>query len=459
MKTRFYTLLSAVAFTGLSFMSTELRAQNGQIQFFRPNNKDGINMFETSKKDTVPFKGLQVKVGGGFELSFQGLRDENTAVPAVKTVGAVTGNVNSLIPLIDGFNLPMANLNFDIQLADGMRLNLTSYLASRHHEETWVKGGYLQIDKLPFLHSDFVDNLMKKMTIIVGQYDVDYGDQHYRRTDGGNTIYNPFVENYVMDEFATETGMYVYYKCPKTNLFAMGGITNGELNETVVAPTKVDPETQQVNKYPPAFLGKVGYDKQLTPDFRLRVSGSFYTLGSANSNTLFGGDRTGSHYYYIMSNATTAGGTTLTQAVDYNAFSGRFNPGFSEEVHTYMGNIFLKYKGLEFFGTAETAKGRTISETSNRGATQFAADLIYRFPRQTENFYVAYRYNTVTATIQGNSTDVTVNRNVGSAGWFLTKNVVMKAEYVNQEYDNYDATNILNGGKFHGFMIEAAISF
>ena len=459
MKAKIYTLLGSIVIGGLSLIPTSLKAQNGDIQFYRPNSKDGVNIFETSKKDTVPFKGLKVKVGGGFEIDYQMLRDQNTAIPVTKTVGTATGNVNNLISLIDGVDLPMANLSFDVQLADGIRLNLTSYLAARHHEETWVKGGYLQIDKLPFLHSQLADNIMKSVTVVVGQYDVDYGDQHFRRSDGGNTIYNPFVENYVMDEFATEMGIHVYYKCAKTGLFAMGGITNGELDETVLQSTKTDAETGLLNDYQPAFLGKLGFDKQLTPDFRLRISGSFYTEKSANSITMFGGDRTGSHYFGVMSNPTTAAGSVLSNANDYNAFSGRFNPGFSEELHTYMGNVFLKYKGLEFFGTAENAVGRSISETSLRGAAQYAADLIYRFPAKTENFYVGYRYDTVTATILGNSQSVTVDRSVGALGWFITKNIMMNGEYVTQSYNNYDPTNILNGGKFNGFMVEAAIGF
>lgn len=429
------------------------------MQFYRPNDKSGINVFETSKKDTVKFTGLKVKIGGGFTLAYQTLKASNTATPVIKTVGTSTGDVNSITPLYNGFNLPMANLIFDVQLADGIRLNLTSYLSTRHHEDTWVKGGYLQIDKMPFLHSPLVDDIMKNVTFVVGQSDVDYGDQHFRRSDGGNTIYNPFIENYVMDEFATEIGMHVYYKCQKTGLFAMGGITDGELNAVTIAPTKIDAATGQVNKFPPAFLGKLGYDKQLNPDFRLRVSGSFYTVNSANSNTLFGGDRSGSNYFNVMSNPTTAAGTSLTQAVDYNAFSGRFNPGFSEENHSFMGNLFLKYKGLEFFGTIENARGRAITETSNRSAKQYAGDLVYRFPAETENFWIGYRYDTVNATITGNSSNVTVNRSAASAGWFLTKNIMMKGEYVSQQYKGYDATNLFNGGKFSGLVIQAAISF
>ncbi len=145
-------------------------------------------------------------------MEFQALRNFNTATPLTKP--GFTGNVNSLETLTNGFALPMANLNVDAQLADGVRMNITTYLSSRHHEDTWVKGGYIQFDKLLFLKSDLIDALMKNITIKVGQFDVDYGDQHYRRSDGGNTIYNPFIENYIMDEFATEMGAEVYYPYP-----------------------------------------------------------------------------------------------------------------------------------------------------------------------------------------------------------------------------------------------------
>ncbi|GAB3914658.1 hypothetical protein [Mucilaginibacter boryungensis] len=459
MKNKYLILIASITLSGIGFTPIVTHAQDAQMQFYRPNNKKGINVFETSKMDTIKFTGLKVNIGGGFTLAYQTLKASNTATPVIKTVGTSTGDVNSITPLYNGFNLPMANLIFDVQLADGIRLNLTSYLSARHHEDTWVKGGYLQIDKMPFLHSPLVDGIMKNVTFVVGQSDVDYGDQHFRRSDGGNTIYNPFIENYVMDEFATEIGMHVYYKCQKTGLFAMGGITDGELNAVTIAPTKIDAATGQVNKFPPAFLGKLGYDKQLNPDFRLRISGSFYTVSSANSNTLFGGDRSGSNYFNVMSNPITAAGTTLTQAVDYNAFSGRFNPGFSEENHSFMGNLFLKYQGLEFFGTIENAKGRAITETSNRTAKQYAGDLVYRFPAETEKFWIGYRYDTVNATITGNSSDVTVNRSAASAGWFLTQNIMMKGEYVSQQYKGYDATSLFNGGKFSGLVIQAAISF
>src|SRR5476651_1338130 len=158
MKTRIFTILGLVAITGLSLVPTGVKAQE-TIQYLCTNNQLGINVFDTSKLDTVKFTGLKVKVGGNFELTFQALGQSNTAIPLTKP--GFTGNVNSLIPLTHAFQLPMANLNVDIQLADGIRMNLTEYLAARHHEETWVKGGYIQFDKLPFLHSAIVDDIMK----------------------------------------------------------------------------------------------------------------------------------------------------------------------------------------------------------------------------------------------------------------------------------------------------------
>ncbi|MEO5570151.1 MAG: hypothetical protein ABIT08_13890 [Bacteroidia bacterium] len=423
------------------------KAQQNDIQYFRSNDKTGLNVFETSKNDSTEFTGLKVKVGGNFTQDFQALSHQNNATPVYNTDSV---NINQLISLTNGFTRAMANLNIDAQLDDGIRMNLTMYLSSRHHEETWVKGGYIQFDKLSFLKSEVIDNIMKSFTLKIGDYEVNYGDQHFRRTDGGNAIYNPFVENYIMDEFATEIGGEIDYH-PECGLIAVIGVTNGELNPTVVASSKIDSSTGKLNTYDPAFLAKLGYDKQFREDFRFRITGSCYLLQSSPGNTLFFGDRTGSHYFLVMEN-------TLASATA-NAWSGRFNPMFSEQVTAFMINPFVKFKGLELFGTYEMAKGRTITEKKMRTTTQYAIDLIYRFPNKKENFFVAGRYNSVTAGLPLIPNDIMINRVAGSIGWFLTKNVMMKAEYVNQEYKDYAQTDIRSGGTFDGFMIEASIGF
>ncbi|MEP7234483.1 MAG: hypothetical protein ABI778_04225 [Ignavibacteriota bacterium] len=429
--------------------ATIARAQQPTMQYYRPNDKLGLNMFEPSKNDTTQFTGLHVRIGGSFAQDYQSLTDRNDAAfrPTSKTDST---NANLLIPIAGGFNLAMANLTLDGQLEDGIRTNLTVYLSSRHHSETWVKNGYLQFDKLLFLHSDFINSVMESLTIRVGDLEVDYGDQHFRRADGGNEIDNPFVENYIMDEFATEIGTEIYFHPRESGIIAMIGITDGMLNPTVVVSSQIDSSTKSSNSYNPAFHAKLGFDKQLSEDLRVRITGSIYKESSTSSSTLFGGDRTGSHYFLVLEN--TAATTAST------AFSGRFNPSFSDAVTTFMINPFVKFGGLEFFGTYESATGRTIRESSTRGVTQLAADLIYRFGAN-ENFWIGARYNTVSATLPGNIADITINRIVASAGWFLTQNIMMKGEYVSQEYKNYPTEDIHSGGKFSGFIVEAALGF
>ncbi|MGB4846933.1 MAG: hypothetical protein WBP41_03395 [Saprospiraceae bacterium] len=421
-------------------------SQRPAIQYIRPNNKEGLNIFENSKKDTGSFESLKLSIGGNFTQDYQALNHKNDALDLV--VDSV--HINTLVPIKDGFNLAMANLNLNAQLADGIRMEITMYLSSRHHAEAWVKGGYIQFDKLTFLNSPFIDKLMKDFTIKIGDYEVDYGDQHYRRTDGGNAIYNPFVENYIMDEFTTEIGGDIIYH-PRSGALASFGITNGQLNPTVLIPTKPDPATGKIIKYKAAFHGKMGFDKQFTDDFRLRLTGSFYIDASAENNTLFFGDRAGSHYFFVMENehATSNG----------NAWSGRFNPKFTREVSTFMFNPFLQYKSLELFGTFEIGSGKQSTEPDRREVKQYAADIILRFPHKTENFWIGSRINTVNAFVPNSSREIIIKRITGSAGWFMTKNILAKIEYVTQVYQEFLTTDIRSNGKFNGFMIEASVGF
>lgn len=422
-----------------------LLAQQPKIANFRPYDKTGINQFETSKTDTVPFDGLKVRWGAGFTQQFQNLKQENS--------GAIgTATTNRLYPLQNGFMTAQANLFMDVQLADGIKLNVTSYLSARHHNETWVKGGYIQFDKVPF-KGKFWTDIMKITTIKIGHFEVNYGDQHFRRTDGGQALYNPFMDNYIMDQFATEIGGEVYVQ--KNGLFGMIGLTNGMIKGNIDStyPTVQDANTARN----PSFYFKGGIDKQVNNDVRVRFSASLYTNSSQAGSglTLYGGDRTGSNYQNVMEKAPA--GVTLPASTAV-AFSGRFNPGFSKKITAFMLNGFLKVKGVEIFGTYETANGRTKTEIDNRNATQTAIEGVYRFGKD-ENLFVGARYNEVKARLAGFTNDVKVNRTSLAAGWFLTKNVLLKAEIVDQKYLDFPTTDYRATGKFNGYVIEAIVGF
>ncbi len=154
-----------------------------KIQYARSFNKDGINVFEPSKVEDKEYEGFKLQIGAGFRQSYQMLRHESAS--------------QDLYALGNGFNLAAANLNIQVQLDDGIQILLENYMASRHHNEFWVKGGFIQIDKLPMF--DNPDWFTKYVRMKIGHMEINYGDTHFRRSDGGNAIYNPFVENNIMD--------------------------------------------------------------------------------------------------------------------------------------------------------------------------------------------------------------------------------------------------------------------
>ena len=315
-----------------------------------------------------------------------------------------------------------------------------------------MKGGFIQFDKLPFLEDPTLGGIMDFITVRVGHMEVNYGDTHFRRTDNGNAFHNPFVGNYIIDAFNTEIGGEIYYQ--NKGMIGMLGITGGEINGNISDLQANDKPNDDINKRNPSIIGKLGYDSEVAPNVRLRVTGSVYHTSSSAANHLFDGDRSGSRYYLVMVPPGSRAG-------DRGVFpSGRYNPGFGDKITSMVGNVFLKSGGFELFSFYETANGRSGSETQERTVDQFGADVLYRIGAK-ENVYIGGRYNTVNAEqmFNGTLTDVSINRYQLGAGWFVTNNILAKLEYVNQQYKDFPTSSILNGGEFNGIMIEAVVGF
>ena len=404
-----------------------------EINHFRPADQRGVNMFETPKEDLVPFNGFVLSFGGAFTQTYQGVAHENRANPVV--VNGV--NTNQLVTIGRGFNNAVANLNINAQLAPGIRVSMTSYLSARHHQETWVKDGYILIDDSP-IDNPLLKGIMKYTTMRVGHFEINYGDAHFRRSDNGNGMYNAFAGNYILDAFTTEIGAEVYGR--SKGFITMLGATSGEVKGQVTNPTG---RTMSV-------FGKVGFDRQLNQLVRVRLTGSFYANNKAASNTLFTGDRAGSAYYSILEN------TASTETAQ--AWSGQVRPGFSNKVNAEVINPFVKIGGAEFFGSFETATGGSFAEPKFRTLHQNVYEGLYRFI--DDKFYVGGRYNTLKGQlISKSSADQSVERYQLGGGWFVTPNVLAKLEYVNQKYTDFPLTDIRYGGKFNGFMVQGVVGF
>lgn len=403
-----------LAVMALMVVGNAVAQQVSGLQYYTAPGKAMLNQFENPKTNTVEFEGLKVHVGGDFALQFQGISQTNSG--------------DSLAELGNNFNLPSANLNFDVQLAPGMRMHLRTYLSSRHHTEAYVKGGFLQIDQLDFVEEGFLSDVMEVLSIKVGMDQINYGDAQFRRSDNATALYNPFVGNYIMDTFTTEPFMEVTYQ--SNGIIGVLGATNGRLNQSV---TSTDDGF--------VLFGKLGYDSQINEDLRLRLTGSFYNSNDKGTRDyIYGGDRAGARYYKVAEGSD---------------FSGRFNPRYAYQT-AFQINPFVKFQGLEFFGIYEMVNN---GADAGGGFTQLGAELIYRLG-DDEDFFIGGRYNAISGEQTDASQTLEIDRiNIGG-GWFLTENVLTKIEYVKQTYggNGYNGS-LYQGAEFSGVTIEAVISF
>ena len=367
--------------------------------------------FEKAKSDASEFENLKIKVGADFALQLQMLEHEAPV---------------ELIDLKKNFNLPTANLIITADLAPGIQLYINNYMWSRHHNEAWVEGGYLIIDNMPFLPA--TDNIMKYLTIKAGVMMPDYGDAHYFRSNNAAVLNNPFVGSWVMDAYTTNPGIEIMYR--NNGILALIGTNNGRVNYGRGNDLGEDL----------VFNWKLGYDKNINEDLRLRATVSGYHVGEGHSGSyLWGGDRAGARYYNVMQLATV---TTD------NFNSGRWSPGSGQtSMNSYMANLFVQFHGLELFGIYENMNGKK-GETDQE-FTQTAVQAIYRLG----DFYLGTRFNNVS-----NNNGSKVNRTNFGGGWNMTNNILVKLDYVTQKYDG-PAQRSIDGGKFNGLVLEAAISF
>ena len=216
----------------------------------------------------------------------------------------------------------------------------------------------------------------------------------------------------------------------------MGAVTSGEMRGSVATP-----ENRGWARY-----GKAGFDKQLNNDLRVRVSGSLYRADRSLNQTIYSGDRPGSRYYDV-----------LVDSVGRDRWSGTIQPGFRNNVTAIQINPFVKFQGLELFGSIDRGKGKAATETQYRNLRQTAVDVVYRFAG--DQLYVGGRYNTATLGLTGIANDVGADRRAAAAGWYITPLVLIKGEYVNQTYRDFPSTDRRSGGKFKGLVMEGVVAF
>lgn len=463
---------STVKLLVVFLISTATLWSQADIQYARPWNRDGINVFEPAKTADQPtYTGFKFKVGGSFTQDYQHLTSTNKPSKSANYLYGSIKAEDSTKSKLNGFNLAMANLNFDFQIDDGIRVQLENYMSSRHHSEFWVKGGYVQVDKLPMFGNP--EWFTKYFRVKIGHFTPNFGDMHFRRTDGGNAMFNPYVENYILDAFTTEIGGEVY-AFPTKSLMFMAGMSSGFINGNIVkTPDAINNNGIVRTKRAPSIYAKAAFDNT-SEDLRFRLSASVYNNPNSQRNTLYAGDRTGSHYFGVMEPATINGlpisiGTAPsdpTKQAGPKFTSGRLDPDVPNRVMAVTINPFIKYHGAELIGAYEMVSGSNYADVKEgkwlkREFTQLAIEANYRFLAE-EQMYIGVRNVGLSGeprgiTNNGTQAKVKINRTAFVAGWFPTKNLLLKAEVVSQKFKDFPSTDYRNNGKFNGFVIEAVV--
>ena len=173
----------------------------------------GAQNFEAPKLNADEFTKTSVKVGADFALQYQAIEHEAKAP-------------TELIDIKKNINLPTANFNISADLAPGVQLFINTYLSSRHHNEAWVEGGYLVMDRLPFLPA--ADDIMEFFTIKAGVMMPNYGDAHFYRSNNAAVTNNPFVGNWIMDAYTTNPGLEITFR--DKGFLGVIGANNGRMN-------------------------------------------------------------------------------------------------------------------------------------------------------------------------------------------------------------------------------------
>ena len=176
-----------------------------------------------------------------------------------------------------------------------------------------------------------------------------------------------------------------------------------------------------------------------------------YKTDKAMSNTLYGGDRAGSRYYYVLEN------TAATETAQMHV--GLINPGFKNKVTAFQVNPFVKFRGLELFGVHRAGRGQGVDGDRPSAPGSSTRSTWSTASCRTRSCSSASATTRRRASSPASPATSGAKRWQVGGGWFITPNVLAKVEYVNQKYVGYPPTNIRNGGKFNGMMLEGVVAF
>lgn len=349
-----------------------------------------------------------------------------------------------------GFQNAFGNLGFMAKFGknDEIEVVFDMYLSSRNHpSQTYGNEGYIIMRGVPenLQSLKFLEPILSKVDIKAGHMLVDFGDAAQHRSNNAIVQQNPLIGNFVIDPNIVSIGMQVSSKPGRYGWLV--GASNGTTTEDWNVGRGF------------AYNAKV----YVVPVKGLRTALSYIATDQSDNPTkaqggssmqMFTGNRSGERYAGVLGGGQAPGNVFPQAGEKFSAtqFDVTWDNGSPLKLYGHYGL------------TQDKDINGTATGTPEEKWNYYAADVKYEI---TPALYAAARYSSAnTDMLAGNVSNGSVNRIQVGGGFWLTKNLLMKVEYVQQKYSGFSTGQIVNNGiqawrdpEFSGVISEVSFSF
>lgn len=357
---------------------------------------------------------------------------------------------NALAKVEPGFQNAFGDLGFIGKFGKNEEITvyMDMYLSSRNHpSSTYGNEGYIIVRGVPEnLESlKFLKPVLSKVDFKAGHMLIDFGDAAEHRSNNAIVQKNPLVGNFVVDPNIVSIGMQVSSK-PGRFGWLVGG-SNGTTTEDWNAGRGFA-YNAKLYAYPieglRASVSYIGTDQSDNPNKN----------AGGSQMQMFTGNRSGERYAGVLGGGQAPGNVFPQAGEKFSAaqFDVTFDNGSPVKLYGHYGRT----QDLDINGSA--------AGTPEEKWSYYAGHAVYNF---TPTLYGAVRYSGAQANkLAGNDSDGTVQRIQVGGGFWLTKNLLLKVEYVQQNYNGFREGQIVNNNiqawknpEFSGVISEVSFSF
>lgn len=357
---------------------------------------------------------------------------------------------NALAKVAPGFQNAFGDLGFIGKFGknDEITVVMDMYLSSRNHpSQTYGNEGYILMTGVPenLQSLKFLEPVLRKVDIKAGHMLVDFGDAAEHRSNNAITQKNPLIGNFVIDPNIVSIGMQVSSK-PGRYGWLLGG-SNGTTTEDWNVGRGFA-YNGKVYFYPVkglrTSLSYIGTDQSDNPN----------KSGGGSQMQMFTGNRSGERYAGVLGGGQAPGNVFPQAGEKFSAaqFDVTFDNGSPLELYGHFG----KTQDLDINGSAEGSPAEKW--------TYYAAHAKYNL---TPALYAAARYSgATTSELAGFASSGKVDRIQVGGGLWLTRNLLVKVEYVQQKYAGFGEGQVVNNNiqawrnpEFSGVISEVSFSF